>query len=128
MNLSKRTQLIRECDRLWHLLVAHAFRHRCIMCGLPGTDPHHWCYIRSILQYRWTLENGVYMCRLCHNAAEQDPGHSRLYLKIQQSYPHLWRWKERQPPLVSRPISTWQITGILANMHITADTAGVKDV
>lgn len=119
-----RAELIRECDRLCHLLCAHSFLHRCLLCGQPGTDPHHWNYPRSILAFRWTFENLVYMCRTCHGEAESS--HTALYLKIKTDYPHLWNWYLNQPPLVSRPISTWQIKDILAGLQHTADQLGVK--
>ena len=119
-----RGKLIRVCDHLCSLLTAHGFLHRCIMCGLPGSDTHHWRYIRSILVYRWDLENLVYMCRVCHNEAERN--HMPLYLKIKADYPRLWNWYLIQPPLVSRPISTWQIKDILAGLQRTADALGVK--
>jgi hypothetical protein len=78
-------------------------------------------------QYRWVLENGVYTCRTCHNAIEQDPEtRARLYAVIADDYPHLWAWAESQPPLGSRPISNWQIKTILAGLQRTADTLGVS--
>ena len=119
-----RVKLIRECDRLCHLLCAHSFLHRCILCGQPATDPHHWLKIRSILTYRWTLQNLVYMCRQCHAGAESD--HVPLYRKIKADYPHLWAWGENQPPLKNRPISTWQIGDILASLQHTADQLEIK--
>jgi len=122
--MSKYTELIWACDRLWSCLVAHGMNYRCVICGMPGDDSHHWFYIRSVHQYRWTLKNGVYMCRIHHGEAESNP--AQLRLKIKTDYPHLWAWAEAQPPLVSRPISTWQIKDILAGLQHTAETLGVK--
>jgi len=113
-----------EADKLWSRLIARSFNYRCAVTGTPGGDAHHWNYPRSILQHRWTLENGVYLNRIVHNEAEQD--HVPLYLKIKTDYPHLWSWYLNQPPLVSRPISTWQIKDILAGLQHTADQLGVK--
>lgn len=121
-----RGDLIRQCDRLCHLLCAHSFLHRCILCGQPGTDPHHWNYPRSILAYRWTLENLVYMCRICHNEVEQNFSKKRLFLKIKLDYPHLWSWREARPPLNSQPISTLGIEWVLEKLQSTAVMLGVK--
>ena len=121
-----RAELIRECDRLCHLLCAHSFLHRCILCGEPGTDPHHWKYPRSILAYRWTLENLVYMCRICHNEVEQNFSKKRLFTIIQLDYPHLWVWREAQPPLNSEPISTLRIEWTLEKLQSTAVMLGVS--
>lgn len=124
--MKDRTSLISECDRLWHLLVAHKFQHRCILCGQPGTDPHHWRYIRSILRYRWVLENGVYMCRVCHNETEQEFKNRRLYTVVRRDYPDLWVWGDGQPPLNSEPISTARIQSVLASLQHIAEQTGVK--
>jgi hypothetical protein len=122
-----RREIVMASDRIWHLLIAHSFNHRCLTCGQPGTDPHHWCYIRSVHQYRWALENGVYMCRLCHNLVEQDPEfRAKLYLLIKNNFSNLWTWKNSQPPLGSRPIRTWEVTKILTDLQETAGILGVK--
>jgi hypothetical protein len=121
-----RAQLIRECDRIWHLLVAHGMLHRCIVCGKPGTDPHHWRYIRSILQYRWSLENGVYMCRLCHNGVEQRIVLAKLYEIIKEHFPQLWAWGDSRPPLKSEPVRTSGIEETLARLKNTASKLGIN--
>lgn len=119
-----RAELIRACDRLWSRLVAHGMNYRCIICGMPGDDSHHWFYIRSVHQYRWTLENGVYMCRIHHGEAVSN--YAPLHLKIKTDYPHLWAWGESRSPLVSQPISTLRIEWILEKLQSTAKTLGVK--
>ena len=120
-----RGELIRACDRLCSLLTAHGALHRCILCGLPGSDCHHWRYVRSILVYRWDLENLVYMCRQCHAEVEQHIRLMEMYLKIKKDYPHLWAWADSRPPLRSEPISTTSIVYRLTELQDIAKTLGV---
>ena len=123
MNKNRR-ELIMAADKLCSCLVAHSFNYRCILCNLPGSDCHHWRYCRSILVYRFSLENLVFMCRIHHNEAEQN--HMALYQKIKRDYPHLWAWGDSRPPLKSEPISTLRIEWILEKLQSTAVAMEVK--
>ena len=124
---NNRRELMLAADKLWSRLVAHGFRHRCIACGQPGIDSHHWLYRRSVHQYRWVLENGIYMCRLCHNAVVQEEGFRyRLRKKIETDYPHLDKWARSRPLLVSRPLPTPWIEERVADMKHTAEILGIS--
>jgi len=122
--MEERVFMFRKMDRLWGLLVAHQFSHRCITCGLPGTDPHHWAYVRSIYMYRWHLNNGVYTCRLCHNKATQN-NNQILKVLIEKDYPALWKWSIERPPVTYEPMTWAGLLFISQSLERTAKTFGI---
>jgi 5-methylcytosine-specific restriction endonuclease McrA len=64
VNQDRRKHLIKECDRLFSLLVRKD--KKCSFCGQPATDCFH-IVGRDNLMLRWDFENGKPSCRRCHN-------------------------------------------------------------
>lgn len=60
-----KAQKVRHADRLWAAAVASRARLTCEMCGKPGSDAHHMKSRRSHY-LRWSLCNGVFLCKACH--------------------------------------------------------------
>lgn len=61
----------RELDVLWSRLVLKKNGGFCVHCSphkIPATDPHH-IFLRKFLSTRWTLANGIPLCRECHDWA-----------------------------------------------------------
>jgi hypothetical protein len=127
MNKNRR-ELINEADKLWSRLVAHGFQHRCILCGQPGTDAHHWLFKRSYLEWRWVIENGIYLCRQHHNEIGQSIGVEKLHALLMNSFPNIWSWavKNELAENNPRPIRTSWIQGQIDTMKKTADILGIK--
>ena len=100
--------LISYCDALASKLTCAEFGGRCIVCGRPGTDCHHWAFRRGIRKYRWRLENLVWMCRGDHEAVKVDGG-EELELAIMKYCPQRHAWKDNLPPLTVEPFPNFKI-------------------
>lgn len=102
-----RKEYIRQADQLWRRIIAYEFSSRCIICKRMGTDSHHWMFGRSVLKHRWTINNGVYVCRECHQKAERFP---RVYRKqILMLNKARREWYESLPALQVEPMLTQMI-------------------
>jgi hypothetical protein len=65
-----------EAGKLWKLVVLRNNQGRCYVCGSRFMiDPHHFIPKRISLNLRYNPENGVALCRKCHNAItfKEDP-------------------------------------------------------
>ena len=94
---TKAKEIIRLNDRLWSRIIAHRFSQRCLLCGQPGCDAHHWLYRRGVMIHRWTISNGVYVCRPCHEKAKD-----KFYTFIEKIVllaPELGEWRDSLPTL-----------------------------
>ena len=120
----ERKKLFLRADKVWSRIVGYQFNQHCILCGRPGTDAHHWLYIRSILQYRWNLSNGVYTCRICHSDVDRLP--ELLLEKIAKDYPEIWTWSKDRPPLGLSRVSSIMITETLNMLELTASKLGIQ--
>jgi len=100
--------LISYCDALASKLTCAEFGGRCIICGLPGTDCHHWAFKRGIRKYRWRLENLVWICRKDHDEVKIDGG-EKVMNEIMTSYRHKWEWHLALPPLKVEMFGNYQI-------------------
>jgi len=100
--------LISYCDALASKLTCAEFGGRCIVCGRPGTDCHHWAFGRSIRKYRWRLENLVWMCRGDHDFVREDDG-LEVEIAIIRYSPHRHAWKDNLPPLKVEPFGNFKI-------------------
>jgi len=109
-----RAEAIRTADKLWGKICAWTFNQRCALCGATGCDPHHWFYKRSNLKYRWEVNNGVYLCRICHNEVTTVEGREKLHALIKDKYADTyWKWAMSCPPYRPEPIKTsWIIQQI----------------
>ncbi len=110
-------------DKLWAKLVAHYAQHRCLKCGQVGDDAHHWFYSRSIHKHRWNINNGVFLCRICHQEAERD--REGMFKVVEKNAPTKWAWSQKLPPLRSEPINPMAIRCLYASLKRTAVELGV---
>jgi len=71
---------IKKLDKKWGLLIRENFKHKCVICGKPANNPHHY-YGRRNRSTRWYIENGICLCASCHTfgsrSAHQAPEHFR---------------------------------------------------
>ncbi len=74
-----RKKLMDKMDALWSKRVLERDFHRCQFCFKAGTDPHH-IFSRKNLSTRWDINNGVCLCRECHDEAHRNPKSAHIYL------------------------------------------------
>jgi len=100
--------LISYCDALASKLTSFEFGGRCIVCGRPGTDCHHWAHGRSVRKYRWNLNNLVWICRKDHDFVRYDNG-AAVKDEVRKSYPDRWKWFESLQPIGGEPFGNYKI-------------------
>lgn len=75
---SKRQKLVRELDRLWKIRI----RERDVKCRICGSDKvlqaHH--IFRKRMSVRFSLKNGILLCRGCHLRVHQEPEEFRRWI------------------------------------------------
>ena len=101
--------LIQYADSLWSKLICNEFGGRCIACGGPAEDAHHWKFGRSIRKYRWNLNNGVWMCREDHSHLDSWRYGSKFGSIVMMNCPEKWVWGENLPPLKVEPFGHYKI-------------------
>jgi hypothetical protein len=74
-----RKKLIDKLDTLWSKRVMERDFYRCQYCFRAGTDPHH-IFSRKNLSTRWDINNGICLCRECHDDAHRTPKTFHIYL------------------------------------------------
>lgn len=68
-----RKTLLKDCDKLWSLLIITRDKKICQACGRPGNNPHH-IFSRKHMGTRHDPENGITICWACHmHKAHSDP-------------------------------------------------------
>ncbi len=67
-----RSNLERECDRLFQQVVAKLWGDKCAVCEDAGSAAHH-IIPRRFKRYRWAASNGIYLCSKCHDKAHDYP-------------------------------------------------------
>ena len=60
----------KQLDELWSRCIK--LNKNCSKCGKTGHDPHH-IFGRRKCSTRWDIENGILLCRTCHNYAHANP-------------------------------------------------------
>lgn len=68
--------------RQWRKIVKNRAKGKCELCGLNGTDAHHWFYTRA--QHSLTdimPSNGIFLCRGCHNLAHSKIAETKKRIK-----------------------------------------------
>ena len=60
-----RKQLIKDCDILWSKIIRSRAGQKCQICGLRASETHH--IAGRGMSVRFSLGNGLAMCRKCHN-------------------------------------------------------------
>ena len=76
--MTKRQKLIKDCDILFSEIVKLNYKGRCGLCGGVGQDPHHIARKKGMM--RWMIENGIWLCRKCH---DHDREH-QMNIKIEE--------------------------------------------
>jgi hypothetical protein len=80
----------KRLDTLWGAIVKGRADHKCQMCGTSEgfIDPHH-AVKRTHKRLRWTLDNGIALCRYrCHRLAEDQPKAFDEWME--ERYPYMW--------------------------------------
>jgi hypothetical protein len=116
--------LIRRADSIWSRLICHKFKGRCMVCGRPGDDSHHWAFSRSIRGYRWVILNGIYLCRQDHQWAEENKAEFRRIVGM--NCPERWAWYLEQEPLTVEPFHACKIQGQYDSLKAEALRVGLK--
>ena len=58
-------------DSLWSLAVRRKFHNRCALCmSTDGLEAHHYVHRGKNWKLRWDIENGVALCKACHDLAD----------------------------------------------------------
>ena len=112
-------------DRYWSAIVAYKHDYRCLVCGLAGSDAHHWLYGRSIKKYRWCDKNGVYLCRRCHNQVHSG-GKFDLKIILIQTKPEIIKWAKSLPPLKTEPITKTGLIFLCNSMRNYMSQQGIR--
>lgn len=60
-------------DTTWSKRVLERDFYRCQWCFRAGTDPHHIIYKSQSQATRWDIDNGICLCRECHDEAHKNP-------------------------------------------------------
>lgn len=83
-------QLLRkEADKLWWEAVIKKFGKRCVICGKPAIDCHHFFPKRLYPAVRFEIDNGVPLCRGCH-FAHHFKGDPTIHKKIIEQRGKKW--------------------------------------
>lgn len=94
-------------DWLWAALIKRR-DPRCVVCGRTATDAHH-VLLRRYWCYRYDLDNGVGLCRVCHDRAH----HNRTWLhqQLECNRPYLSRVLQQRTsmpiPIVTATHEWW---------------------
>jgi predicted restriction endonuclease len=68
--------------------------YRCLVCGFQSSpekasdelDAHHITDRNEMPNGGYVAENGISLCKLCHEYVEQNPSPDELYVRIGSSY------------------------------------------
>lgn len=66
----------------WRTIVKNRANGKCELCGLKGTDAHHWFFTRAQHSLTDIMPiNGVFLCRTCHNIAHNKVAETKKRIK-----------------------------------------------
>lgn len=92
MNIAARRRAIYRLDGLIREVVRTLYRGRCVYCSGLGCDPHHLWFKRGNLRYRHSIPNVVWVCRRCHDWAEQNATEAKRI--VAEKFPAVREWVE----------------------------------
>jgi len=72
-------------DYLWSKAVKAIWK-RCGLCGGQYSDSHHIVHRNKCWALRWDVENGIALCRTCHNLADTIDGRNRIMALVDGEY------------------------------------------
>ena len=73
-------------DKAWSLAVKTRDKFRCRLCLGEGTDAHHICHRGQNYGLRWDIENGITLCRTCHDKADTLNGRKEIMKLVNSEY------------------------------------------
>ena len=73
-------------DKAWSLAVKTRDKFRCRVCLGEGTDAHHICHRGQNYGLRWDIENGITLCRTCHDKADTLNGRKEIMKLVNSEY------------------------------------------
>jgi 5-methylcytosine-specific restriction endonuclease McrA len=73
-------------DKAWSLAVKTRDKFRCRVCLGEGTDAHHIIHRGQNYGMKWDIENGVCLCRKCHDRADTLNGRKEIMKLVNSEY------------------------------------------
>ena len=73
-------------DKAWSVAVKTRDKFRCRLCLGEGTDAHHICHRGQNYGLRWDIENGITLCRTCHDKADTLNGRKEIMKLVNSEY------------------------------------------
>ena len=73
-------------DKAWSLAVKTRDKFRCRVCLREGTDAHHIIHRGQNYGMKWDIENGVCLCRKCHDRADTLNGRKEIMKLVDSDY------------------------------------------
>ena len=73
-------------DKAWSLAVKTRDKFRCRVCLGEGTDAHHVIHRGQNYGMKWDIENGITLCRKCHDRADTFNGRNEIMKLINKEY------------------------------------------
>ena len=94
-----RKKLIERADRLWSQAVLSRDFHRCQLCFRYGTDPHH-IISRRHKATAFDLDNGICLCRECHDRMKTTEGKEWLRIVLNKTKSGLYERLQEQAQVI----------------------------
>ena len=73
-------------DKAWSLAVKTRDKFRCRVCLGEGTDAHHVIHRGQNYGMKWDIENGITLCRKCHDRADTLNGRNEIIKLVNSEY------------------------------------------
>jgi len=88
--MSKHSNLMRECDALWQILILRMYRYCCAVSGQTATVAHH-IVGRSNMALRYEVLNGLPLSHSTHlGVMHGDPKKGKDWLQTFRGYQMAW--------------------------------------
>lgn len=75
----RKKHLKKECDKLWYLKCLEIHGNKCVVCGEPAVQVHHFFPKGLYPQLRYEIENGVPLCMKHHRLIHDQPKTIKIY-------------------------------------------------
>jgi hypothetical protein len=78
---SAQSKMERKLDTLWKEAVKVVYGRKCLVCGKKRPDVHHVRGKEAFPAWRWTVENGLPLCRTHHIWVGDNPAEAEAYIR-----------------------------------------------
>jgi len=96
-------------DKAWSQAVKSRDRYRCRLCLGEGTDAHHIIHRGQNYGMKWDIENGITLCRSCHDKADTFTMRNKILDMVNREYIELNEFIYRLKPDFLRHIEMDEI-------------------